>query len=124
MTQGGQIVVISQDGVKWELPGGRPERNEDWRETLDREVLEEACATVERATLLGFSRGRCISGHEKGLVLVRSLWLADVTIHNWKPEHEVKYRKLVARDAVLDSLGIPDGIAPIYLRWFEEADAI
>ena len=50
---------------------------EDWRATLEREVLEEACASVEEATLLGFAKGVCASeGPEEGLVLVRALWHA------------------------------------------------
>ena len=59
-------------GVAWEFPQGRPEKGEDWRATLDREVLEEACAPVEEATLLGFAKGVCIKDPEEGLVLVRS----------------------------------------------------
>jgi hypothetical protein len=48
--------------------------------TLDRarssgpgEVLEEACAVVTRARLLGFCWGACVSGPEHGVVLVRSI---------------------------------------------------
>src|SRR4051794_15601404 len=56
------LVVISSDGERWGLPGGRPEDHECWEQTLHREVLEEACAIVVRARLLGFSRGRCVTG--------------------------------------------------------------
>src|SRR5262245_24104772 len=28
----GQVVLISNDGMSWEWPGGRPEGNEDWQE--------------------------------------------------------------------------------------------
>ena len=72
---------MSMDGSSWDFPAGRPEGDEDWRATLDREVLEEACASVEEATLLGFSKGVCIRGPEEGLVLVRSLWCAVVSLH-------------------------------------------
>jgi hypothetical protein len=40
----------------------------------EREIMEEACARVTGARLLGFVRGRCADGREKGLVLVRSIW--------------------------------------------------
>ena len=53
-------MLVTWPGVAWEFPQGRPEEGEDWRATLDREVLEEACASVEEATLLGFARGVCI----------------------------------------------------------------
>ena len=77
----GNIVLVSMDGSSWDFPACRPEGDEDWRATLDREVLEEACASVEEATLLGFSKGVCIRGPEEGLVLVRSLWCAVVSLH-------------------------------------------
>ncbi len=122
LSENDEVVIISQDGKKWELPAGRPEGDEDWRATLDRELLEEACATVDSATLLGFAQGRCISGHEEGLVLVRSRWIAHVTIHEWKPEYEVLYRSLVAKNTVVESLDFPVGLEPIYARWFQEAE--
>ncbi|MEV6598428.1 NUDIX domain-containing protein [Actinoplanes sp. NPDC051346] len=40
----GQVVLVTDDGRHWQLPGGRPEDGEDWADTLDREVQEEACA--------------------------------------------------------------------------------
>ena len=36
VTASGDIVLISPDGEFWDLPGGRPEAGENWRETLDR----------------------------------------------------------------------------------------
>ena len=74
------IVLVTWPGVAWKFPAGRPEVGEDWRATLDREVLEEACAVVEDATLLGFAKHVCIRGPEEGRVLVRSLWCADVSL--------------------------------------------
>ncbi len=73
VTLDGNIVLVSTDGKSWDLPGGRTEGGEGWRQTLDREVLEEACALVEDAKLLGFSKGVCKLGPEEGLVLVRSV---------------------------------------------------
>jgi ADP-ribose pyrophosphatase YjhB (NUDIX family) len=66
--------MVSGDGDRWGLPGGRPEPGEDWADTLRREVREEACATVTGCRLLGFSRGVCVRGSEAGLVLVRALF--------------------------------------------------
>src|SRR6266542_2788928 len=45
---GGRVVLVSSDGRRWGLPGGRPEPQERWVDTLRREVAEEACAVVER----------------------------------------------------------------------------
>ena len=80
LTSDGNVVLVSFDGEIWDFPAGRPEGDEDWRATLDREVLEEACASVEEATLLGFIRSKCVQGPEEGLVLVRSMWRAVVSL--------------------------------------------
>jgi hypothetical protein len=56
------VVLISNDGERWGWPGGRPEGDESWEQTLRREVLEEACAIVSDARLLGFCRGACLTG--------------------------------------------------------------
>jgi ADP-ribose pyrophosphatase YjhB (NUDIX family) len=120
LTADGQVVLVSTDGESWDLPGGRPEGDEDWRATLDREVFEEACATVEDATLLGYSRGVCTRGPEAGLVLVRSLWRALVVLHDWEPQHEINHRLLVPPASAPSRIG-SEVCQPIYRRWFQEA---
>src|SRR5512133_3705626 len=86
VAESGEVVVISDDEVSWDFPAGRPEGNEDWEQTLRREVLEEACAVVTEADLLGFARGRCVEGSEAGLTLVRSIWFARVRLQQWLPQ--------------------------------------
>jgi ADP-ribose pyrophosphatase YjhB (NUDIX family) len=66
VTGGNEVVLISADGVRWGWPGGRPEDDESWEQTLHREMLEETCAKVVAATLLGFCRGECLNGPEQG----------------------------------------------------------
>lgn len=118
----GEVVIGSAGGKHgWEIPGGRPEANEDWRTTLDREVLEEVCAEVQDATLLGFVRVECLTGREKGLVLVRSVWIARVVLNEWKPQHEIKHRRVVSPEESLELVSFPAGQLPIYRRWFNEA---
>jgi hypothetical protein len=58
---------------------------------------EEACATVIRARLLGFTRGQCVTGPERGLILVRSVWRADVELRPWQARFEIADRRVVAR---------------------------
>lgn len=120
VTSDGQVVLVSQDGESWSMPGGRPERDEDWRATLDREVLEEACASVDAAMLLGFTRSVCTSGPEQGLILVRSHWRATVSLLEWDPSHEMTHRTLVAPVDALQRITLY-GPRPIYQRLFEEA---
>jgi 8-oxo-dGTP pyrophosphatase MutT (NUDIX family) len=121
VTNGGELVLVSADAERWELPAGRPEGAETWEETLRREVLEEACATVGAARLLGFSRGRCTRGHEAGLVLVRSIWFAHVVLASWTPMFEIKYRKVLPVGELFAHLAIEDGYLPIYRRALHEA---
>ena len=78
VTGDGRIVLISTDQLLWDFPAGRPEGDEDWEQTLRREVREEACAVVTGARLLGFSRGHRLDGDQKGVSRVRSIWLAPV----------------------------------------------
>jgi len=120
-TGDGEIVLISADGEHWDLPGGRPEGNETWEETLRREMREEACATVVHAKLLGFSRGTCVAGPQAGLVLVRSLWRAEVTLAPWTPQFEIAHRRVVPAVTVVDHLTIADGFARIISRALHEA---
>jgi hypothetical protein len=105
VTTEGHVILITENGNDWDLPAGRPEPGEGWRETLDREVLEETCCLVQDATLLGFARGVCIRGHEEGLVLVRSLWRAEVVLGGWSPKFETTGRLILSPKDALPLLG-------------------
>ncbi|MFF8841850.1 NUDIX domain-containing protein [Streptomyces sp. NPDC015127] len=118
---GDRIVVISGDGQRWGLPAGRPEGQEQWVDTMRREVREEACAEVSECRLLGFSRGLCIGGPQEGLVLVRSMWRAEVRTAAWAPRFEMAHRRLLPPDQAFRSLTVPHGLGPFYRRLFTEA---
>jgi NUDIX domain len=120
VTADGAVVLISQDGARYGWPGGRPEPGESWEQTL-REILEEACATVTGARLLGYVRSRCVSGREKRLVLVRSIWRAEVTLRSWAPEHEIPFRRTVPESDLAGQLWMEPGAEPIYARATREA---
>lgn len=92
------VVLISNDGERWGWPGGCPEGDESWEQTLRREILEETCSIVNEARLLGFCRSVCLSATEKGRVLVRSVWRAEVELLPWKPGFEVAHQRLVPAD--------------------------
>jgi ADP-ribose pyrophosphatase YjhB (NUDIX family) len=119
VTARGEIVLISADNIHWDLPAGRPEGDETWEQTLCREMREEACATVTAARLLGFSRGHCIAGLQTGLVLVRSFWVAQITLDPWDPQFEIAHRRVVAPADVLSYL--PTVYLPIFRRALAEA---
>lgn len=123
VTGDGLVVVVRRDGEPWELPAGRPEADETWEQTLRREMLEEACATVHHARLLGFSRGACMEGPEQGLVLVRSLWRADVELAPWEPQFEITHRRLCTPEE-LDTLVSGNPFAPVLRRALREAGVL
>jgi len=117
----GQVVLVTSDAERWDAPGGRPKPGETWAETLCREVLEEACASVITSRLVGFSVGKCIGGRESGLTLVRSLWRANVELAEWKPSFEMKARRIeTPRRAWRLLQAANPSTAPLYRRWFEE----
>jgi ADP-ribose pyrophosphatase YjhB (NUDIX family) len=116
VTADGAVVLISTDGKLWDMPAGRPEPGETWEDTLRREMLEEACATVVGARLLGFTRGECVEGHEQGRVLVRSMWRADVELGPWDPRFEIPYRRVVPAADVARELAVDDNPFAAFLR--------
>lgn len=105
MTPAGEVILVSPDGRTWDLPAGRPEPGESWEDTLRREMLEEACATVRSARLLGFVRGECVAGHELGRVLVRSVWRAEVDVGPWDPQYEIPHRRIVPATEAMKIMG-------------------
>ena len=122
VTGSGEIVLISSDGVHWDVPAGRTEGDETFQETLRREMLEEACATVVDARLLGFHQGVCATGPETGLVLVRSWWRAEVVLAAWAPEFEITHRRVVPPTEVLSHL--PSAYLPFSRRALREAGVL
>lgn len=116
---GDDLVLVTHDGVNWDFPAGRPEGNESWEETLHREMLEEACAVITQARMLGFSRGHCVAGDEKNLVLVRSIWLAQVRLLDWQPRFEIRQRRCVSKDLALGY--VQRDYLPVWARAFHEA---
>jgi 8-oxo-dGTP pyrophosphatase MutT (NUDIX family) len=51
----GEILLIQEKG-KWKIPGGTPEGNETAKETLRRELMEEADVTIKKLVPIGVQR--------------------------------------------------------------------
>lgn len=122
VTAEGGVVLISNDGERWGWPGGRPDGDESWEQTFRREILEETCAVVGDARLLGFCRAVCLTGPEQGLVLVRSVWRAEVELMPWEPRFEIAHRLVVRATELLAHLWIEEGFEPMYHRALAEAE--
>ena len=46
-------ILIVKNGKTWTIPGGHPEQGETKLETLNRELMEEACVTLKEINYLG-----------------------------------------------------------------------
>lgn len=120
LTTSGEIVLVKiRDVDYWELPAGRPEGNENWEQTLRREVAEEGCATVLDADLIGFCR---TCNETDGTVRVRSYWKTTVQVNDWKPLHEIESRMVIAPRLALPYLSLVH--KPITIRAMVEAGAL
>jgi ADP-ribose pyrophosphatase YjhB (NUDIX family) len=126
VTDSGQVVLIGHDGTRWGLPGGRPEGDETYEETLRREMDEEACVDVVRARLLGFMRSECMRGPELGLVLVRAAWRAEVRVLPFQARFEIPLRHIVAASDALAYVeeGLTEAERRVLRRAFAEAELL
>lgn len=99
-TEAGKIVLVSEDGRGWTLPGGHPEADETPHETLAREVLEEACAEVLACTYLGWQR--VDDPREPPYLQLR--YVARVRPLDFQPEYEMRRRTTVSSQDFLSTL--------------------
>jgi ADP-ribose pyrophosphatase YjhB (NUDIX family) len=121
VTPDGLVVLVRErETDHFQLPGGRPEGDEDWRATLEREVFEEACARIEEATLLGYARSECVEGWQQGTVLVRAFWRAAVALEEWAPAFEMTERRLFTPEEALSAGVYEHALAPLYRRIYRE----
>ena len=51
--QGQMLIVKNEKEDTWTIPGGHPELGETKEETLNREMMEEACCTLKDVNYLG-----------------------------------------------------------------------
>ena len=63
-------------------------------------------------------------GPELGLVLVRSVWQATVTVHAWQPRYEITHRVVLSPHEALARVGLDHPFRPFPLRAFHDAGLI
>jgi len=104
-TAQGQVVLVSQNGRSWALPGGHPEPGETLEEAFGREVREEACAQVVQLVYLGCQRIHESDGGIESPVYYQTRFWARVALDDFEPQYEIAQRLLVAPERVRGVLG-------------------
>lgn len=102
-TTDGEMPLVTDP--KWApagwLPGGGIRQNESPTEALNRELLEEANATVLKALPIGVQRAEHSS---EGISHHAFYWCRVEVGSDFRPTHEVTIRYLVSPDEFLDRL--------------------
>ena len=112
------VIVRNRDGGEF-IPGGTREAGESLRETLERELREEACARVVDAELFGYLRAARRGPDGVTDIHYGSRWWARVELDQWAPEWEMAERRLVPYTDVLGELHA--WRFPVNERWITEA---
>lgn len=99
-TADGSVVLVSEDGTEWNLPGGHPEGDERPEQTLAREAWEEACAVVTAPQYLGAQRVE----DARGAAVFQTRFWARVELQAFVPRHEIRFRRCAAPSEFLSTL--------------------
>lgn len=77
ITKDQHLVLVSKDNVKWQFPGGKPNKGENLLETLMREVFEETSLDVSNMKKDFFGYYEVSSEEKPSFLQVRYLVICD-----------------------------------------------
>lgn len=106
----GEIVIVSKDGLNWQLPGGKPNKNEKVYDTAVREIREETGLILnnEKFYFLGYYKLKDLTNiNDKEIIQIRlycqpkrNLTQNDLNIsyedNGQLDSEKIKYAKLVS----------------------------
>ena len=95
-------LLIVKNGSTWTIPGGHPEKGETKLETLEREIMEEACITLKEINYLGAVE--VVENDEVYYQLRYTAFVKDIL--PFKKEWEIDERKFINIDEL-----------PKYIKW-------
>lgn len=99
-------LLIVKNGNTWTIPGGHPEIGETKIETLEREIMEEACVTINNIKYLG-----AVEVVENGETYYQLRYTAKVdTVLPFKKEWETSDRAFVSLENLINYITWANGI--------------
>jgi ADP-ribose pyrophosphatase YjhB (NUDIX family) len=103
-TGDGQIVLVTDDGANWTLPGGHPEAAETLEAALVRAVRDVASARVVESAYIGCQRVDDPQRADGPALYYQARFWARVELDPFVPRHAASARRLVAPDDFLTGL--------------------
>ena len=77
-----EVLVISEEPGKWQIPGGTPEQGETPEQTMTREFLEEADVTLKKIKFIGAQKIEFLDqdnpNKEEGSLFYQLRFIADI----------------------------------------------
>jgi 8-oxo-dGTP diphosphatase len=92
-----KFAIVKNAKGFWAIPGGHIEKNEDPRDTVIREVMEEACLEIENLRLMGHQE----IIKQDGSVIYQLRWFARVKkVLDFTPDFETTEVRFVDKEDV------------------------